>query len=190
MAAYIARSYSSFTRGASKVRPRSRLYPTVVTRTSLSRLKSHSFKFRTSQICLVKALVSKFRSERLGSGNAIDHKEFVSSFLLGNFKFTIRNSSDYSLADAFGANAWQDKNWIVLDKGDLGFIGELSVEQFLIALVLRWANSFEPDRRIRCQYWRSIPVFFQSRWWDKHSFLIYLLAINSPNFPSPNSFLV
>lgn len=190
MATYTTKNYSPLTREFVKVVSKLYPYQSAITRSRPRPLNSQFFKVQTRQFSLVSALSLAFLSKHFGSGNAIDHKEFVFSFIQSLIKFTCRASSDYSLADAFGANAWQDENWFVIDKGDLGFIGELTTEQFLIALILRWANLFEPDRRIRCQYWRSIPVFFQGQWWDKHSFLIYLLAINSPSFPSPNSFLV
>lgn len=193
MTTYTTRSYLSAARKSANVKALIKGYPSALFRRYsflLPPLKSQSFKAPNIGFSKIIGLSLPLSRGKFSSGNAIDHKEFTSNFIGETFKFGIRTSSDYSLADAFGANAWQDENWLVIDKGDLGFIGELSIEQFLIALILRWSNLFEPDRRIRCQYWRSIPVFFQGQWWDKHSFLIYLLAINSPNFPSPHSFLV
>jgi hypothetical protein len=66
-----------------------------------------------------------------------------------------RDSSDYSLAQAFGAGAIQDDQWLIIQKADLGLKdADDSTARLMAALIARWATLFEADRRIRVSLWR------------------------------------
>jgi hypothetical protein len=85
-----------------------------------------------------------------------------------------RNSSDYSLSEAFGDNAIQDMDSLVLLKADLELSGTCSPEQLLMALVQRWTSFQEAKeaKRIRAFLWR----YQRLQKHERHIFAVQILV--------------
>ena len=84
-----------------------------------------------------------------------------------------RSSSDYSLSEAFGKNATQDSNVLVIQKADLELLENCSPEQLLMTLIQRWVNLSEDkkSKRIRAFLWKYEMLLN----YERHVFAIQIL---------------
>jgi hypothetical protein len=117
------------------------------------------------------------------------------TFKESQFKLAAR-VSDYSLADGFGANARQDKDFLILKKSDFVKFGlkdnaDWSINDFFMAWLLQAESKFKPDRKIRIQFYRCIQIIEGEKSYEKKSYIINShCCFGIPErFPSPKEFL-
>jgi hypothetical protein len=104
-------------------------------------------------------------------------------------------NSDYSLSDAFGLNARQNNDTLIIKKSDFTRFGlpdnaTWKVTDLISALLLQGESKFKSNRRIRIRFYRTIHIIQKDKAYEKKSYIIISYSIAPrEKFPSPRSFL-
>lgn len=129
--------------------------------------------------------VASLRSLRFKQYSTFAKREAV--FWTLKFGRYSRGSSDYSLIEAFGTGAIQDEEFLIIQKPDLGLDSiNYSTRQLMLALVLKWSEAFQEDRRIRANLWRYQII----RGYERHIYTIQFLIPQESIAFSPHNLLL
>jgi len=167
-----------------------KLVPIRFSSTRVISFRNRPLSFRFSEI----SLTARRWRPRLVQYAVLAPTSFPSRIFAGNrFKLAFRGS-DYSLSQAFGVNAKQDKDSLILAKSDFAQFGlnaTWKVSDLILAILSQGNNNFKEDRRIRIKFYRYLQLISNDKAYAVNSYIIYLHTIaTSENFPSPKDFLI